>query len=171
MIEPKFAYTSVMPDLNDAQYPDEPEPTPRPTYYDHDNDDDGDERPSSHRKKRYSIYEKYFTPEERKMLAAIPENDLSYEVNLLRALLVDTFALVPTGPKDKKPPLKPSFHYDLHTTLSRVCVIITRLASLHLKLNGSRNETAEIIRKTLCEMDPHDLCNYDDDDDVDSDPA
>ena len=152
MIEPEFHYTSVLPDEDDPQYPTELEPIPAPIDF----DDDG-EQSSSYTEPGFNIYEKYFTPEERRMLAEIPENDVSQEIKLLRALLVKTFALVPTGPEDKKRSITPKFFYDLDTTVSRTVIILTRLIALHVKLNCSRNETADLIRKVLCEMDPHKL--------------
>jgi hypothetical protein len=154
LIEPEFHYTSVMPGLNDSQYYDEPQPIPSPTDF-----DDDEDKTSSHTERGYNIYDQYFTPEERRMLAEIPENDVTQEINLLHALLLQAFALVPTGPKDKKRSLTPELFYDLHTTVCRTVIILARLVALHVNLNCSRNETADLITETLCEMDPHNL-NY-----------
>lgn len=158
MIEPKFTYTSIVPDWNDPQYPMEPEPSPIPMHVVEEED-----QPSSLTEPGYNIYEKYFTPEERRMLAEIPENDVSQEIKLLRALLLKTFALVPTGPEDKKRSITPEFFYDLDTTISRTVIILARLVALHVKLNCSRNETADLIQEALREMDPNNLDDEDDD--------
>ena len=103
----------------------------------------------------HHIYEQYFTPEDRRLLAAIPENDLTNEINLLRALLAQTFALVPSGPNDKKPSLTLKFQYDLVTTFSRVTLILARLVALHVKLNNSGDAVAAEIWEAIMELNPY----------------
>ena len=112
----------------------------------------------SKEERKHHIYEQYFTPAERDMLAAIPENDLSDEIDLLRLLLARSFAQVPSGPDDKKhPPLPLKLMIDFFTTFSSVAIIIARLVSLHRKLHSSYDALSEAIFEALGEMDPYDL--------------
>jgi hypothetical protein len=101
---------------------------------------------SSKENRKHHIYGQYFTPEERKMLAAIPENDLSSEINLLRVLLARSFALVPAGPASKiRHPLDLKFQYDLCTIFSRVTVVIAGLVALHRKTNMSKSPMFDLV--------------------------
>ena len=144
MISSEPIYTSVLPNPNDPQYQYEPEPAARPTHSDR-----SGWQSSSRRKPRHHIYEQYFTPEERKMLAAIPENDVTSEINLLRVLLARSFALVPSGPTDKKPPLSLKFQYDLVTTFSRVALVLAGLVALHLKQHPPRNYWFDCVMEMI----------------------
>jgi hypothetical protein len=102
-----------------------------------------------------NIYEQYFTPEERRLLAEIPENDLTDEIKILRVMLARSFAQVPAGPYDKKhPPLPLELMADFTNTFSRVSIIIGRLIALQYSLHNSHNAMAVIIWQALIERDP-----------------
>jgi hypothetical protein len=108
--------------------------------------------------RKHHIYEQYFTPAEREMLAAIPENDLTGEIDLLRVMLARSFAQVPSGPDDKKhPPLPLKLMIDYFSTFCRVAIILARLVALHRKLHSSHNALSEAIFEALGELDPDDL--------------
>ena len=154
MTESEFPFSDLLHQFDDPESPDRQQSTSRPIDFDDDEDDEDELTPSQ---KMFGIYEEFFTPEERKQLAAIPENDLSYEINLLRSMLAETFIMFPTGPRDKQHPMAPKFQYALITVCCRSFIILTRLAALHVKLNGSRNKTADLVWEALGEMDPDDL--------------
>ena len=102
---------------------------------------------------KHHIYQQYFTPAEREKLKAIPENDVTSELQLLRVLLARSFAQVPRYPHDSKIaaiPLK--LHTDLLSTFSRVAIVIVSLAGLHRKMH--RGDIGDIILEALREMNP-----------------
>jgi len=112
--------------------------------------------PPSKEDRKHHIYEQYFTPAEREMLAAIPENDLSGEIDLLRVMLARSFAQVPSGPDDKKhPPLPLKLMIDYFTTFCRVAIILARLVALHHKLNNSRDAVADVMWNAIMELNPY----------------
>ena len=162
MIESEFALSDLLPDFDDPESPDRPDRITRTVACDYDDDDDDDE-PLTPRQKKFGIYEEFYTPQEKRAAEAIPENDYINEINLLKSMLLETFAMMPTGPEDKKHPLTPKFQYDLFTVCCRSVIVLARLVALHKKLNSSRNKTADLIWEALGEMDPHDLGVGDDD--------
>jgi hypothetical protein len=155
MTESESTFSDLLHQFDDPESPDRPDRgIPHANYDDDDKEDAYDALTPD--EKMFGIYGKYFTPEERKKYAAIPANDPTHEINLLRKMLFDTFALVP-GPKDRKSPLPPMFFHDLITTLNRAGFVLTRLVALHIKLNASKNRTADLVWEALGEMDPNDL--------------
>ena len=112
--------------------------------------------PPSKEDRKHHIYEQYFTPAECEMLAAIPENDLTGEIDLLRVMLARSFAQVPSGPDDKKhPPLPLKLMIDYFTTFCRVAIILARLVALHHKLNNSRDAVADVMWNAIMELNPY----------------
>ncbi len=103
---------------------------------------------------KHHIYQQYFTPNERRRLKAIPENDLSSEIQLLRVLLARCFAQVPRFPHDsKKPALPMKLHIDLVMVFSRVAIVIGEMVGLQKKMH--KNDIGDIILQALRELDPH----------------
>ena len=102
---------------------------------------------------RHHIYQQYFTPSERRRLKAIPENDVTSEIQLLRVLLARSFAQVPHSPTDKKrAPLPLKLNIDLLSTFSRVAIVIGGLVGLHTKMHKS--DLGDIILQALRELNP-----------------
>ena len=103
-----------------------------------------------------NIYEQYFTPEERRLLSEIPENDLTDEIKILRVMLARSFAQVPAGPYDRKhPPLPFQLMADFTNTFSRVAIIIGRLIALQYRLHNPHDALSAVIWKALMDRDPN----------------
>jgi hypothetical protein len=103
---------------------------------------------------KHHIYQQYFTPAERLRLEAIPENDVTSEIRLLRVLLARSFAQIPQSSHDKKrAPLPLKLHTDLLSTFSRVSIVIGGLVGLHRKIH--KNDVGDIILEALRELNPH----------------
>ena len=103
-------------------------------------------QPSIH--KLHHIYEQYFTPDEISQLQALPTNDVTSEIQLLRILLARSFAQVPAGPTDARQPLALKFQYGLCTIFSRVVLVIAAMVALHLKQHPPQN----MMFQTVMEM-------------------
>ena len=104
---------------------------------------------------RHHIYEQYFTPRERRMLQAIPENDLTSEIRLLRVLLSRSFAQLLRSPADKKYLPQPfDFMVDICATFNRVVLVIADLVSLHRKLHNSAGAVGDLILAAIRELNP-----------------
>jgi hypothetical protein len=157
MTESEISYFEFLSQFNDPESPDRPDRViPPVNYYYDDEEEDDDEESLTPNQKLFGRYEKYFTPEERKKFAAIDVNDPTYEIELLSAMLLDIFAIVPAGRKDKRSPFSPKFFQDLIITVSRALFVLLYLVALNLKLNGSKNRTADFVWEALGEINPRD---------------
>jgi hypothetical protein len=109
---------------------------------------------------KHHIYQQYFTPAERRRLKAIPENDVTSEIQLLRVLLVRCFAMVPRFPHDSKiAPLSLKLHIEMVTVFAHVATVIGSLAGLQWKMHKPVDELGKDILQALREMNPYeDLC-------------
>jgi len=104
---------------------------------------------------RHHIYEQYFTPAERRMLQAIPENDLTNEIRLLRVLLSRSFAQLLRSPADKNYLPQPfDFMVEVCATFNRVVLVIADLVSLHRKLYNSAGAVGDLILEAIRELNP-----------------
>ena len=116
-------------------------------------DDLSDWRPRKTPKKH--IYQKYFTPAERRRLKAIPENNLKSEIYLLRATLARTFALLPRNdPKNKGTPHALKMDLELCSTFSRTAIVFASLVAFHIKTHNSKRAIGDLILQALRELDP-----------------
>ena len=111
--------------------------------------------PPSKRPPKNHIYRQYFTSKECEMLKAVPENDVTSEVYLIRVLLARAFAQLPgnrsTGKKDI-PALEMSV--ELYSIFSRATVALAGLVALHNKFHDPANELRDTIWDAIMEMDP-----------------
>jgi hypothetical protein len=109
---------------------------------------------------KHHIYQQYFTHAERRMLDAVPPDDVTSEILLLRVLLARSFAQVPrTSAAKKRSPFTMKFNIDLLATFSRVGIVIGGLVALQNKLHNLKDTVGDIILQALREMDPDkDLC-------------
>jgi hypothetical protein len=81
---------------------------------------------------RHHTYQQFFTPDERSRLKAIPENDVTSEIQFLRVLLARSVARVPRTPHDKRRSPHPiKLHIDLISTFSRVAIVFGSMVCLH----------------------------------------
>ena len=161
MTESELSYFERLSHFDDPESPDQPDRVPIPIDYDDEDDDDEMDEDDLYdsltpSQKMFGRYEKYYTPAERKKFAAIPVNDLSYEIDLLCAMLMDLFAMVPAGRKAMNHPLPPQFFQALMTTVARALFVLAYLVALNMKVNGSKNRTADLIWEAMGEIDPHD---------------
>ena len=102
---------------------------------------------------RHNMYQKYFTPAERRRLKALPENDVVSELQLLRVLLARSFSMVPRFPHDSKiAPLPIKFHIKLLNTFSRVALTIGGMVGLHQKMH--KDDLGDLIMQALRELNP-----------------
>jgi hypothetical protein len=105
---------------------------------------------------KHHIYQQYFTPAERRMLDAVPPDDVTSEILLLRVLLARSFSQVPRTPASKKrPPITMKFNIDLLATFSRVGIVIGGLVALQNKMHSLKDTVGDIILQALSELDPH----------------
>jgi hypothetical protein len=105
---------------------------------------------------RHHIYQGYFTPGERRRLKAIPEKDLTSEIQLLRVLLARCFAQVPRFPHDSKRAALPiKFQIQLVTVFSRAAIVIGSMISLHKKMHNPADEWGRDVLQALREMNPY----------------
>lgn len=158
MIDSESTFTDLLPKFDDPESPDRPDRIIHPADCD---DDDEDQETLTPSQRRFGIYEKFFTPEERKKYAAIPVNDPTHEINLLRKLLFDTLEIVPAGQKNNKSLFPLSFQHDLLTTVSRAVYVISRLVALHMELNQSCQTLRAVFNEVIDELDPYDMSTYD----------
>jgi len=109
---------------------------------------------------KHHIYRQYFTPAECRMLDAVPPDDVTSEILLLRVLLARSFAQVPRTPTAKKrSPINLKLNIDLLTTFSRVGIVIGGLVALQNKMHNLKDTVGDIILQALRELDPYeDLC-------------
>ena len=103
----------------------------------------------SSQKQMRHIYEQYFTSDEIRMLQAIPENDVTSEIELLRVLLARSFAQIPSGPVDTKHPPALKFQFNLCTVFSRVAIVMAGLVALHLKQHPQGNVMFETVMEMI----------------------
>jgi hypothetical protein len=102
----------------------------------------------------HHMYQQYFTPTERRRLKALPENDVTSELQLLRVLLARTFSMVPRFPHDSKISSLPiKFHIKLLNTFSRVALTIGGIVGLHQKLYKS--DLGDLILEAIRELNPY----------------
>lgn len=103
---------------------------------------------------KHHIYQQYFTEDERIKLKAIPEYDVTSELQLLRLLLARSFARVPQSTHDKKrAALSLKLHMDLLSTFSRVAIVIGSLVGLQTRMH--KNDAGDLILQALREMNPY----------------
>ena len=120
------------------------------------NDDLSEWIPPSKRPPKNHIYRQYFTSKECEMLKAVPENDVTSEIYLIRALLARAFAQLPRNNSNHKvaaPALELDFEF--YSTLSCATVSLAGLVALHNKFHDPANEVGDIIWEALMELDPH----------------
>ena len=89
------------------------------------------------------------------MLKAVPENDVTSEIYLIRVLLARAFAQLPRNNSNHKkaaPGLELDFEF--YSTLSCATVSLAGLVALHNKFHDPANEVGEIIWKVLMECNP-----------------
>ena len=104
----------------------------------------------------HHIYWHYFTPEERRKLKAIPEDDVTSEIQLLRVLLARCFAQVPRFPHDnKKSALPIKLQINFVRTFSRVAIVIGAMVGLQKKIHNPVDELGRDILQALREMNPY----------------
>jgi hypothetical protein len=155
MTESEISYFDLLSHIDDPESPNRPDRIIHPANYDYavgdEDDEDEDDKYDSltPSQKMFGRYEKYYTPEERKKFAAIPVNDPSYEIDLLCAMLLDIFAMVPAGRVARNHPLPPQFFQALITTVARALFVLSYLVALNMKLNGSKNRTADLAVRRL----------------------
>ena len=119
-------------------------------------DDMPDWIPPSKRPPKNHIYRQYFTSKECEMLKAVPENDVTSEIYLIRVLLARAFAQLPrhnSNHKKAAPGLELDFEF--YSTLSCATVSLAGLVALHNKFHDPANEVGDIIWEALMELDPH----------------
>jgi hypothetical protein len=103
---------------------------------------------------RHHIFQQFFTPAERRRLKAIPENDVTSEIQLLRVLLARCFAMVPRYPNDSKIPALPiDLHIKFVNTFRQVAVVIGSMVTLQRK--SHKGDGDDFILQALREMNPY----------------
>ena len=111
--------------------------------------------PPSKRPPKNHIYRQYFTSEECEMLKAVPENDVTSEIYLIRVLLARAFAQLPRNNSNhKKAAPGLDLDFEFYSTLSRATVSLAGLVALHNKFHDPENEVGDIIWEALSELDP-----------------
>ena len=119
------------------------------------NDDLSDWVPPSKRPPKNHIYRQYFTSKECEMLKAIPENDVTSEIYLIRVLLARAFAQLPRNNSNHKkaaPGLELNFEF--YSTISAATVSVAGLVALHNKFHDPSNELHDTILEALRELNP-----------------
>ena len=90
------------------------------------------------------------------MLKAVPENDVTSEIYLIRVLLARAFAQLPRNNSNHKkaaPGLELDFEF--YSTLSCATVSLAGLVALHNKFHDPSNELRDEIWQAIMELDPH----------------
>lgn len=115
-----------------------------------------DWRPQSQRALKHHIYRHNFTPKERKMLAEIPENDVTSEIYLLRILLARNFEQLHRNPS-KKDGLWASLNIDqdVFSTFSRAAIVLASLVASQNKSYNPKTEVGDEIKQALRDLDPY----------------
>ena len=116
-------------------------------------DDMPDWRPAGASK--VHLHQKYFTPAEKQALEAIPADDLTSEIKLLRVLLARCLAIVPRYTGDRKiPPLPLKLFTSLMLVFSRTANVIGSLVSLQWRMHNPTDEWGRLVLEALRELDP-----------------
>ena len=118
-----------------------------------------------------SLYRQYFTPAERKLLLALPADDVSSEIHLLRVLIARTLGLRARQPSRKATssrhcalhshegaePLSIPQHAALLRAVGGAAIIMASLVGFMAKYHGRTDELSAILLEELSAMDPNDL--------------
>jgi hypothetical protein len=133
---------------------DKPQPKAKPTPSSESfSDDISDLRPAGTSKKH--IYQQHFTPAERRNLKAVPENDISSEIFLLRHTLAGVFSqLVGNNTKNKKSPGTLKIDLEVCSTFSRAAIVLSSLVAFHNKTHNSKSDLGDTILQALSELNP-----------------
>jgi hypothetical protein len=104
------------------------------------------------RKTPFHLYRKHFTRAERRLLKAIPENDVTSEVNVLRVQLgrlINSHGI--SSPADLK------LQLDALRTAGEAASMIAGLVRTQIEAHNPDTELKRIIEEALLSLDPYDL--------------
>jgi hypothetical protein len=100
---------------------------------------------------RPNLYRKYFTPAERRALAATPENDVTGEVNLLRIMLLRFLAAGAGAP----PPADLKSHLESLRVTSVGAAMIACLIRTQARAGGLLTDLDRALDEALAGVNPY----------------